>query len=550
MGCGASKPVAPHAEAEAESKRILEALLATVDFSDLATAPGGCFRIEDTAKRAITLDQMESVVKHTAKRLGCEMEFGDDDGIKINATWKQTRDDGERWLGKRPQGPDGELVEVEVKFNEVNLYDLDKYVIRPATEEKQCAMVELMASGEQPPDFFVSHYWAEPILEFFKCLLEHAWARGFEEEQGNHNGREMGKYGREPHPLYLGGRSPRYWVCAYANNQWTLASELVEDLAETSFARAMRISMGTVSVVDRSAGCFGRIWCVYELSYSVRREDKKEFMYDIVTAKEWEDGYDTHGAVAITDGLSAQQWKAQDKLAHEQAFPLELIDKGIAFKCKDGQASFEADKVRILKAIGDGSETLDAKVHGVVACAALRRALEEGGTRRETFLEAVRNGKVRKLQLSLAGSAADTAETWREVVGALDATATEELSMQTWLEGEFPVSSFGRLTSLTSINVSECKGLTSLPEGLFSGLTSLTSINMQGCRGLTSLPDLSGLTSLTSINMSGCRGLTSLPDLSGLTSLKELDMYGCMDLELPAELVEELKARGVEVKGP
>ena len=103
--------------------------------------------------------------------------------MKINATWKQTRDDGERWLGKRPQGPDGELVEVEVKFNEVNLYDLDKYVIRPATEEKQCAMVELMASGEQPPDFFVSHFWAEPILEFFKCLLEHSWARGFESKR-------------------------------------------------------------------------------------------------------------------------------------------------------------------------------------------------------------------------------------------------------------------------------------------------------------------------------------------------------------------------------
>ena len=52
MGCGASKPVAPHAGR----------------FSDLVTAPGGCFRIKDTAKRAITLKQMESLVKHTAKR--------------------------------------------------------------------------------------------------------------------------------------------------------------------------------------------------------------------------------------------------------------------------------------------------------------------------------------------------------------------------------------------------------------------------------------------------------------------------------------------------
>ena len=42
-------------------------------FSDLVTAPRGCFRIKDTAKRAITLKQMESIT-HTAKRLGCEME--------------------------------------------------------------------------------------------------------------------------------------------------------------------------------------------------------------------------------------------------------------------------------------------------------------------------------------------------------------------------------------------------------------------------------------------------------------------------------------------
>ena len=30
-----------------------------VDFSDLATAPGGCLRIADTAHRAITLEQLE-----------------------------------------------------------------------------------------------------------------------------------------------------------------------------------------------------------------------------------------------------------------------------------------------------------------------------------------------------------------------------------------------------------------------------------------------------------------------------------------------------------
>ena len=74
-------------------------------------------------------------------------------------------------------------------------------------------------------------------------------------------------------------------------------------------------------------------------------------------------------------------------------------------------------------------------------------------------------------------------ETWLEVVGALDAMATKELSMQTGLEA-LPGLSFGGLTSLTSINMGGCEGVTSLPEGLFGGLTSLTSINMSYSSGL------------------------------------------------------------------
>ena len=132
-----------------------------------------------------------------------------------------------------------------------------------------------MASEEQLPDFFVSHFWAESIIDFLKCLLVHSWARGLESKKGCHNGNEL-----EPHPLYLGGRSPRYWVCAHANNQHKLASEIVDDLAQTSFARAMQIAKGTVSVVDGSAGCFDRIWCVYELNMSLVSA-KAGYTYDL-----------------------------------------------------------------------------------------------------------------------------------------------------------------------------------------------------------------------------------------------------------------------------
>ena len=47
--------------------------------------------------------------------------------------------------------------------------------------------------------------------------------------------------------------------------------------------------------------------------------------------------------------------------------------------------------------------------------------------------------------------------------------------------------------------------------------------------------------------MTYCYGLTSLPDLSGLTALKVVNMEDCDNLELPAGLVDELKAKGVNV---
>ena len=61
---------------------------------------------------------------------------------------------------------------------------------------------------------------------------------------------------------------------------------------QTSFARAMQIAKGTVSVVDGSAGCFERIWCVYEL-YNSLVSAKASYTYDLVTATTWEEPFTT-----------------------------------------------------------------------------------------------------------------------------------------------------------------------------------------------------------------------------------------------------------------
>merc|ERR1712232_104339 len=110
--------------------------------------------------------------------------------------------------------------------------DLNQHVILPATTERpvQTSMVEFMSDQEQPPDYFVSHYWGEPVLQIVLCLKQHSHDRGLCCISGYVDGRGYGgtpydNISDRPHHGYLGGRSPRYWICAYANRQGDLAAD-------------------------------------------------------------------------------------------------------------------------------------------------------------------------------------------------------------------------------------------------------------------------------------------------------------------------------------
>lgn len=174
-----------------------------VDFSDLA-GPNGNVCIPDTAKRAITLDQLTVLVRHTRRRI----------------------EGGETWPVKRYVS--GAMIDSIVSDpKEVNLYDLDRFVVRPATKPYQCAMVELMAEGEQPPDYFVSHFWGHSIVATLACLEVHSSDRGLERQFGSV---DACYFLQNDHPHYLGGRSPRYWICAFANNQVSATSPRVRCL--------------------------------------------------------------------------------------------------------------------------------------------------------------------------------------------------------------------------------------------------------------------------------------------------------------------------------
>ncbi|KAF5444602.1 hypothetical protein F2P56_033722 [Juglans regia] len=128
----------------------------------------------------------------------------------------------------------------------------------------------------------------------------------------------------------------------------------------------------------------------------------------------------------------------------------------------------------------------------------------------------------------------------------LDGTAIEELPL-----------SIQHLTRLTLLNLGECKKLSVFPSDIcclpalktlilsgstptlslrnfFSGLTSLVTLDLSDCNLLDgALPDdLSGLSSLEILNLSG-NNFTRLPDsISQQQKLKLLSLYNCKKLQL------------------
>ena len=162
---------------------------------------------------------------------------------------------------------------------------------------------------------------------------------------------------------------------------------------------------------------------MYELFQSLTNEAACDKVYDMYTAV-------GHTAVGLVDGLAAIDFASVNKYLREQHFPLVLLDKGIEFKCKDGEASVPADQKRISDAIDEDDTLLDDKVHGKVAAAALKGVLvADDIERRSKYLEAVRVGHVRKLHLDLKDSTADTEVVVAEVLAALDADYMEELQL-------------------------------------------------------------------------------------------------------------------------
>ena len=233
---------------------------------------------------------------------------------------------------------------------------------------------------------------------------------------------------------------------------------------------------------------------MYELYVSVVGQ-REGYTYDMYTAREHTDFWGKKRlAVGITQGLVwVDAGNSSIKSEREEHFPLELIDRGVSFKCEEGAASVEADKVKILSEIGNQKTVLDEQIHAVVSGAVLARALRENHERWHLYLEAVRKGgPPRQLSVDLRYSDGDSQANVTALIDALggsdEASKCEELMLVTSNATELP-GSLGRLTGLKELTLYGCDSLKSLPKSV-SQFVALEELHLGDCYRLESIPEL------------------------------------------------------------
>jgi len=137
-----------------------------IDFSSLGTERTV---IDGAHRRAITVPELRKLIDFLARHAD---EKGNLVGTDADGTWRAWWSRSQYdWL--KPLNKDT-----------INLYSVADWIIKPFTARAACSFVELVVDKgtvEQCPQWFVSHWWGEPVRDFVASVEAHAKARDLDE---------------------------------------------------------------------------------------------------------------------------------------------------------------------------------------------------------------------------------------------------------------------------------------------------------------------------------------------------------------------------------
>lgn len=211
----------------------------------------------------------------------------------------------------------------------LNFHHLNAWLFEPATKPKKCAMAEMLTNKPQPPEWFISHWWGEPVVAFSESWQAQMATRR------------------------LAPECP-YWISAFAIKQHSSQSEFTTDPKKSNMYKALEAAkFKMLLIVDESAVVFSRLWCDFEASLLL---DQPAAPLDFAILA----GSGALGAQVLTHGLTQEEEGMEEKspgagsrakAARESGFPLSVLQAALAINVVQAEASVEVDRERILDCI-------------------------------------------------------------------------------------------------------------------------------------------------------------------------------------------------------
>ncbi|CAE7191994.1 unnamed protein product [Symbiodinium sp. KB8] len=199
-------------------------------------------------------------------------------------------------------------------------YDVVNWILRPVSEANKGSFVEMVATCIQEPEYYLSHYFGQPVGDILQCVRHHLRTRHFSDD------------------------TP-YWIWAYAHRYGQ--DDVLPDRIYSSPAwQAMSKSRGILLALGNSSVPLSRTWCLLEITLAMERRQAM----DIAACS-------PEGVKLLTEHLTEVERKTEhqnpgagfkQKSQREQTFPAEILLAALDIGLERSDASSKLDRNRIL----------------------------------------------------------------------------------------------------------------------------------------------------------------------------------------------------------
>lgn len=202
----------------------------------------------------------------------------------------------------------------------LNHYDVVKWVVKPSSDKRQCSFVELVARHAQPSEFYVTHYFGQPVRDMLECVQLQLRTRQL-------------------------GEDTLFWIWAYAHQP---DESFVPDVLHASDAfQALKKSSGILLPLGATSVPFSRTWCLLEVMLGVL---ELQIPLDIVA-------FALDGPILLTQNLTEVESRMESKFAgtgfrqknhREQSFPADILVATLDVSLERSDAVSKMDRNRLL----------------------------------------------------------------------------------------------------------------------------------------------------------------------------------------------------------